>query len=511
MRLPSSTRLVVLACASSAALVGCKPSDEPARRATIVLGSIDGPDVGAPPPSVPGPAAPGTMDGAKATRVDGRNAPPVVGEVARGPATQAFEAVEERDGADAGTSPEGGADATAAGPGDVGGPLTEEIVEAADSAAPEPIASPLPRYDEPMEDEVAAALAKPPGQVAQDEARALNKSGLEKLKQKLYDEAIATYRQALEAWPGHVYSRFNLACALTLTGRTDEALGALQILWRMAATSTGAADRLKAARIDKDFEPLRKDPRFRTLTGATDIVVAWSRDGDKTEAKRLAEVLRTAKWAAKSSGRAWNASEAMPREPTVLYREDDAVAARSAAEVAAALGVDGIRAEPAGPLPPEAPPIVVWLGGGAEPPDGDAPPDDGPPSHEPPSHEPGDAPPSHEPGAEAPGERGEVADFIGVRVFAGSGGDRASFELQPSGFFLWDELRDGAHTKRSGRYQVRGTKLALTFEERVETGVTGGAPKVEVRAGQSLIVSVAVREPGVLSIDGRAFRPRAAP
>ncbi|MFO0748705.1 MAG: tetratricopeptide repeat protein [Myxococcota bacterium] len=504
-RLPLGHLLRVALCAM--AIAGCKPSSEPMRRELATLGPIEGPDLGAPPSSARATVA------VEVAPVNGRNTPPVVGEVVRAPPDAA---TTEADAAAVGQ------DDTVAEPPEVA--ASDDTAEAPDTAlaaqdvAPEVAPLAEPRIDEPLSPELAVALARPASREAQELARTLNKSGLEKHRKRLYDEAIADYRQALAAWPGHVFSRYNLACALALLQRNDEALGALGILGHLAETSTGAADRLHAARTDSDFEPLRKDPRFRALTGATDIVVAYAKADDRDEAKRLAELLRNARWAAKAAARPWNALETLPAGTTVLFRADDAVAPRSAVEVASALGLDGVQAQPAGPLPPEAPPIVVWLGGGAAPapeapPGGAVPPAPETPTPTPESPEqPAPETPAPSPDVDA-SQWKELKDFIGARLFAGRGGERETLELKPTGFFVWTSTKaGGAHTKRTGRYQVRGATLALTFKETVETPAPGEpSPRIDVREGQSAIVAVTVPEPGVLALDGKAFRARAEP
>jgi len=482
----------------------CKPADEPPRHATppARIAAV-GPALG-PPPEPLARAAPDA-------------APPPIDERVR--VTEAdLEAGPERAAPDAAPDATSSLDAEAP-------PVDTATVEEAIVAEPEVAGPEVGPTGPPLEDARWSALVveldRTPSAEQQEQARALNKSGLEKHRKSKWEEAIADYRAALAAWPAHPFSRYNLACALALRKQPEDALLMLRALERVARTDTAAADRLRAARIDSDFVSLRTDPRFRELTGATDILVAWSREDERALAKRHVEALKNARWSARAAPRAWNALDELPRTPTVLHRADDAVAARVVADVARALEATspGIAVAVAGPLPPEAPPIVVWL-----PPPG---PIDAPPPLEQPPDAPPDAPPDPAPDAgtsprpvvdpaapDRPAPAAEsltvIKDFIGHRLVP-DGASAESLELKPTGFFVWviGPARPGdGTTTRTGRYQLRGPSLTLTFKETLETPTQDGAPRIEVHEGRTLTLLLTVPEPGTLTIEARPFHVR---
>jgi tetratricopeptide (TPR) repeat protein len=80
---------------------------------------------------------------------------------------------------------------------------------------------------------------------------------------KDYEGALAVEEQALEEYPGNALAHYNIACMSSLLGRTDDALD------HLAAALDGYPDYVENARKDKDFEPIRDDPRFRELLGTT--------------------------------------------------------------------------------------------------------------------------------------------------------------------------------------------------------------------------------------------------
>jgi tetratricopeptide (TPR) repeat protein len=78
---------------------------------------------------------------------------------------------------------------------------------------------------------------------------------------KDYESALAACHVALEKYPGNALILYNIACAESLLGRGDEALGTLQ-------TAVKKWPRFKEnAQKDDDFTSLREDPRFLDLVG----------------------------------------------------------------------------------------------------------------------------------------------------------------------------------------------------------------------------------------------------
>ena len=76
---------------------------------------------------------------------------------------------------------------------------------------------------------------------------------------KEYEKAHAYLSEVLDEYPDDTGVVFNLACAESLLGRTDEAIDHLR-------RAIEREDRFReAAREDSDFDPIRDDPRFREL------------------------------------------------------------------------------------------------------------------------------------------------------------------------------------------------------------------------------------------------------
>ncbi|MBL8786184.1 MAG: hypothetical protein JNJ59_14895, partial [Deltaproteobacteria bacterium] len=416
------------ACAAALVLglMACKPAAEPPRRASAETAfDVQGGARLGPPPEL-----------SVTERVQRGDdlAPPVVGEVAR-PDPTAADAGPASDTADT-VAPDTAADATVA---DAADTLGDAFTWVADPDRLPP--------------EVLDALARKPSAAEREEARKLNKTGLEAQKKLALDEAMAAYRAALDQWAGAPFPRFNLACALALSKADDEALFHLAVLAFSARNDKTSSDRLDAARLDADFERLRKDERFRTLTGATEIEITWvsgraGEDGRK-EARRLVQVLRDGKWLAKATSSPWPDNAQAPATSVIRVRAGDPIAERAARALQALL-VAAPKPDEApqswpieeGPLPTDGPPIAVVV---AAPREADPVPVDPVPAPDDPTRpiepvpgdsvRPGDPVRPGEPATPPPdGEKpGELADYLGRKLRAEArgpaGSDHHLFEL----------------------------------------------------------------------------------
>lgn len=106
-------------------------------------------------------------------------------------------------------------------------------------------------------------------------ATALNEGGLQHHRAKRYTESSRWWSAALRVNPAHLLARSNLACALALSGKPDDALWALSELAQAAAAGNAqAAQQLAKVSSDSDLESLRGLPRFKELVAASGASVA---------------------------------------------------------------------------------------------------------------------------------------------------------------------------------------------------------------------------------------------
>jgi hypothetical protein len=76
---------------------------------------------------------------------------------------------------------------------------------------------------------------------------------------KEYERGLAVLESTLADYPGNPFLLYNMACCESLLGRRDEALEHL----RLAVAGHEAF--AETARDDRDFDPVREDPRFEKL------------------------------------------------------------------------------------------------------------------------------------------------------------------------------------------------------------------------------------------------------
>lgn len=372
---------------------------------------------------------------------------------------------------------------------------------AAEPAAEAPAARPTSAVGPTPPPEVLLAVARSPSRDELEEARRLNKNGLGKHRKGEMAAAIADYEAALAVAPSHVFSRYNLACALALTDQHVEALMHLAVIAHQAEQDRPARERLGAARIDKDFEHLRSNPRFRELTLATQILVTWPADGpgpaaDREEARAVHKALRDARWDGQLARAPWRGEAA---SATLMVRAGaDPVDLSAARAILDELelsfpGRFGLELDAA--LPSGGPPLVLLVSPLAAKTRAD------PPLPEP-TPEPADQL-EPETSPEAPKTLGEQLDpLLGRRLGATGGGVVEHLELRATGFFSWERREGKSRIERQGRWALTQDGLALSYSERV---TEGDPPTLVVNDGQSSThrVSVSGR---TLHLDGRLFR-----
>jgi tetratricopeptide (TPR) repeat protein len=109
-----------------------------------------------------------------------------------------------------------------------------------------------------------------PGEAFAPSAWERNAAGLVHFASKDYAKAAEAYEQFLEESPGDAGFLYNLACAESLLGRKEAALGHLR-------QSVEADPNFKQAALeDSDFDAIRDDPEFSAITGQVNPAGAGS-------------------------------------------------------------------------------------------------------------------------------------------------------------------------------------------------------------------------------------------
>ena len=91
-------------------------------------------------------------------------------------------------------------------------------------------------------------------------AVSLNAQGLKAHRAKEFAPAIEYYKRSLSIDPGAVLPRYNLACALVLSGEEAQGLALLDQFREVACSE--CRERLRRSRVDKDWQGLWLDPVF---------------------------------------------------------------------------------------------------------------------------------------------------------------------------------------------------------------------------------------------------------
>lgn len=81
----------------------------------------------------------------------------------------------------------------------------------------------------------------------------------EPYEEKDYEAALAVAEGVVEAYPGNPLGLFNIACAESLLGRSEDAIE------HLAAALAAHPAYVEQAQKDEDFEPIRDDPRYQKL------------------------------------------------------------------------------------------------------------------------------------------------------------------------------------------------------------------------------------------------------
>jgi len=105
---------------------------------------------------------------------------------------------------------------------------------------------------------------EPVGDKREAAARRRNKEALELHRAEDFVAAIDKYKAAVRSDPGHVMTRYNLACAYNMAGQTETGLDVLQSL--KDAGCPVCLGRLVRARSDTEWATAREHPRFIALT-----------------------------------------------------------------------------------------------------------------------------------------------------------------------------------------------------------------------------------------------------
>ncbi|MEZ4265643.1 MAG: hypothetical protein R3F39_04635 [Myxococcota bacterium] len=314
-----------------------------------------------------------------------------------------------------------------------------------------------------------ALIAEPPTPEADALARKHSAKGLALHRRLEIPAAIREYREALKAWPGHVASNYNMACALALQGDAGGALHHLEVL--AAIGDPAAARKLESARTDPDLATLENDPDYRRLTGWLPVQISSAPGLTDTSAVGTTVALLRKAFVPARDGGPWSKEV----DGSTLYvRVDDPAAAAMADAIMLALSPPPKRVDSRF-LSEEKPLLLVLAGGG-------------------------DAIPSSS-------TLTRPEDAIDVRLKAEVPGATERLHLKKTGFFTWERVEDnGRRTDRTGRYQLDNGALAIDYRQVVETPREGDAPDIQVDQGRRS-THKAIVEDGALLLDGVAFRP----
>lgn len=320
-----------------------------------------------------------------------------------------------------------------------------------------------------LSDEVLALIAQPPTPEADSLARKHNAKGLALHRRLEIPAAIREYREALKAWPGHVATNYNMACALALQGDMGGALHHLEVV---AAVGDPAAKRkLESGRTDPDLAALESDPDYRRLTGWLPVQVSSAPDSADPMAVGVTVALLRKAFVPARDGGAW--SKAVDGS-TLYVRVDDPAAAAMADGIMAALAPPPKRVESR--FLSEEKPLVLVLASDVE-------------------------------GRPSSTALVKPEDAIDVRLRAELPGAVERLHLKKTGFFSWERVEDsGRRTDRTGRYQLDNGALAIDYRQVIETPREGDAPDIQVDQGRRSTHKALV-EDGALVLDGVAFRP----
>ncbi len=368
-------------------------------------------------------------------------------------------------------------------------------------AVPPPPASPAHTFatrPDALPPDLLATLSAEVDEPSRQKARALNKSGLDKQRANDLAGAIADYRGALELHPDAAFPRYNLACALSVSGATDESIHQLAILAHLAHQDDKARDRLAAARLDKDFDRLRATTAFRTLTLSTPVLVTWASgrstsESDQALAKDIVRALREARWEAQLATTPWQLPvdrSAMRARRDLDSPELDQVTLTASEQVYGVLeriAPGTFERDPEGRLPADIAPIVIIVAS---------------PDSEPAEPEPGAAETASDP----------LAPFLGRSLRHEGDDGRETLTLETKGHFTWDLMPTTGEPRRlSGRWALRlpgdgeppdaPMLLELNYRE------SPLSPPDTVVEGEALENTLPLRIRGrFLEIDGVAFR-----
>lgn len=115
--------------------------------------------------------------------------------------------------------------------------------------------------------------------------------GLKEHKKGKYAKALEYFGAALAKDPGSVAALYNYACASSLDGNKDDAVEHLQRLVDLGTKE--ATVKVKKARTDRDFDPIRDDPDFKRVTGFARIkVVNGVGEFGEDEVERIIKTLQ---------------------------------------------------------------------------------------------------------------------------------------------------------------------------------------------------------------------------
>ena len=283
--------------------------------------------------------------------------------------------------------------------------------------------------------------------------------GLEALKQGQRDRALQFLDRVLSISPGNAQARLERARASLANDQRADALRHLALL--KALTSPVAPPLLASALEDMDFRSLFTDPDFIELTEAQPIVVRWPEDSSHLTS--VDEVMRRLR-AVKLHAVRGQPTTTSPARTSLYLRASETNPQKLSEAIRGALKfTPTLLNDPPGPAPLTTLLLTNAYLANVE-------------------------------------DNASIARFFGHVLNSRDGDKSERLKLNATGFFSWETLhKDGTEIRRSGRFHLAKSRLALDFKQTTERpSSTPGQRDVEVEQGRRESFDVRAQGEGIV-------------